>query len=77
VDATLATLRKPVNPKRRQPRQGSLYFKIMKSTRLRQGKPQPPIKVPITTEESTRNKEEVGPSEGKIEEITSPTIKTK
>lgn len=75
--ATLATLGTHIKPKRRQLRQGPLYFKIGRSTRIRQGKTQPPTKVPITIEESTSKKEEVGPDEGKIEEISSLKIKTK
>lgn len=75
--ATLATLGAPIKPKIRQPRQGPLYFKTKKSTRIRQGKPHPPSKIPITIDESARKKGEVAFSEGNIEEVTSPEAKTK
>lgn len=75
--AALATLGTPVKPKRRQPRQGPFYFKKRKSTRIRQGNPQPPSKIPIIIDESAKKKGEVRPSEGNIEEVTSPKAKTK
>jgi len=75
VVVTLSTLGTPIKPKRRQPRQGPLYLKKRKRTRKRQGKPQPPSKINITNEDSASKEEEVGPSEGKIEEVTS--LKTK
>jgi len=54
-----------------------LYFKTRNITKIRQGQPQPPTKVPTTIDESTSKREEVGPNEGKIEEVTSPKSKGK
>lgn len=44
---------------------------------ISQQKPQPPSKIPIIIDESASKKEEVGPSEGKIEEVSTPKAKTK
>lgn len=54
-----------------------LYLKVMKSTRISQGKLENPLKVPITIDESTRKREELGPSEGNIEEVTFPKDKSR
>jgi len=54
-----------------------MYFKTKKSTRIRKGKPQTHTRVPIIINESPRKKEETGPSEGKIEEVTPPRTKNK
>lgn len=47
-----------------------MYFRIKKITRIRQGRPQTPTKVPTIIDESLREKEEIGPNDGKIEEVT-------
>lgn len=53
-----------------------MYFRTRKSTRIRQGKPQTPTNVTIL-DESPIKKEEIGPDEGNIEEVTPPKTKTK
>jgi len=67
----------PVKPKKRHPRQGPRYFKTRKGTNIRKGKSQSPTKDPIIIDKSPSKKEEVGPSEGKIEEVIPPKKKTK
>jgi len=54
-----------------------MYFITRKSTRIRQGKPQTPARVPIIIDESPKKNEEIGCSEGKIKEVTPPKTKTK
>lgn len=48
-----------------------LYFKMKKSTKIKQGRSKTPRKPPITIEESPSKKEEVGPTERKAEEVNS------
>lgn len=74
---TLGTLSTHVEPKRRKKKKGPLFFKTRKRTSIRQGKPQPHSKIPITIDESLGKKEEMRPIEGKNEEVTSPKEKTK
>jgi len=54
-----------------------MYFRTRKSITIRQGKPQTPTRVPIIIDESPSKKEEIGPNEGKFEEVTPPKTKTK
>jgi len=49
-----------------------MYFRTMKSARVKQGRPQTSTNSPITIEGSPNKKEEIGPKEGNIQEVTSP-----
>jgi len=62
----------PIQPKIRHPTKGPIYFKMRKSTRIKQGKPQPPSTIPISIDESVSHREEgLGQGNWKIEEATS------
>jgi len=76
VATTLPTLGTPVKPKRKKSRPSQMYLGTRNTTKIRQGKPQTPKRVPIIIDESPSKKEEIGPSEVKIDEVT-PKTKTK
>jgi len=54
--AMLATLSTPKKQKGKIKTQTSMYFKVRKSTRIKVGKPQPPSKEPIITEDTPTKK---------------------
>lgn len=72
VASTLATLNTRVKPKNKRKGKAPLYFKTMECTRIKQGRTQAPTKAPIKIEESPSKKEDVGPTERNIDEVTSP-----
>lgn len=77
VVATLATLGTLVNTIRKQSRPSQIHFRTKKSTRIRQGNPQTPTRVPIIIDESPSKQEELRPHGGKIKEVTPPRTKKK
>lgn len=59
ASTTLTTIITPIIKKGKRQRQTPLYFKTSKSTRIRQGKPQTPTKIPIVIQDSPKKQEKI------------------
>lgn len=70
VATTLATLSTHVKEKRKM--HTPMYFRTKKSARVKLGRPKTPTKSPIKIKKPPNRKYEIGPEEGKIQEVTSP-----
>lgn len=70
----LTSLNTPIKQKGKRQRQTPLYFRTRKSTRIRQGKPQTPTKIPIVIEDSPKQQEKMPPPMKKKERRSSAQI---
>ena len=74
--AALTALSTLVKKKGKRRRQTTLYFRIRKSTRIKQGKPQTSTKIPIEIEDSHTERDKIPSSKSPITYVRRPSTRS-